>query len=123
MKRTVVAFAAGLLPGLVVAPSAVVAAPVARAASGGGAAVAERANAVAAPSPWWGASGPAAGLPGAELPASGAPDAAEVARLRQAYERLSPEDRAAVDQARAYEGFMGRMQALPAGARAGVRFE
>lgn len=78
----------------------------------GGAAVAERANAVAAPSPWWGASGPAAGLPGAELPASGVPDAAEVARLRQAYERLSPEDRAAVDQARAYEGFMGRMQAL-----------
>ena len=78
----------------------------------GGAAVAERANAVAAPSPWWGASGPAAGLPGTELPASGAPDAAEFARLRQAYERLSPEDRAAVDQARAYEGFMGRMQAL-----------
>lgn len=78
----------------------------------GGAAVAERANAVAAPSPWWGASGPAAGLPGTGLPASGAPDAAEFARLRQAYERLSPEDRAAVDQARAYEGFMGRMQAL-----------
>lgn len=78
----------------------------------GGAAVAERGDDVAASSPWWGGSGPAAGLPGAEVPASGAQDAAEVARLRQAYERLSPEDRAAVDQARAYEGFMGRMQAL-----------
>lgn len=78
----------------------------------GDAAVAERSDAVAAPSPWWGASGPAAGLPAERAPASGAQAMAEAARLRQAYERLSPEDRAAVDQARAYEGFMGRMQAL-----------
>jgi hypothetical protein len=68
--------------------------------------------AVAPSSPWWGASGPAAGLPVAEVSASGAEAMAEAARLREAYDRLSPEDRAAVDQARAYEGFMGRMQAL-----------
>lgn len=66
----------------------------------------------AASSPWWGVSGPAAGLPSEEVPASGAQGMAEAARLKQAYERLSPEDRAAVDQARAYEGFMGRMRAL-----------
>lgn len=78
----------------------------------GDAAVAEHRAAVGASSPWWGASGPAAGLPFAEVPASGAEVMAEAARLREAYERLSPEDRAAVDQARAYEGFMGRMQAL-----------
>lgn len=67
----------------------------------------------AAPSlPWWGASGPAAGQLADEAQASGAVPAAEAARLKEAYERLSPEDRAVVDQTRAYEGFMGRMQAL-----------
>ena len=78
----------------------------------GDAALAKRGAEVVSASPWWGASGAAAGLPVAEPPASGAPALNEAARLKEAYDRLSPEDRAAVDQARAYEGFMGRMQAL-----------
>jgi hypothetical protein len=77
-----------------------------------GEAVAGERDGAAAVSPWWGASGPAAGLPSGEVSASGPQTTAEAARLKEAYERLSPEDRAAVDQARAYEGFMGRMQAL-----------
>lgn len=65
-----------------------------------------------AAAPWWNSSGPAAGLPDAAVSASGAEGASEAARLKEAYERLPPEDRAVVDQTRAYEGFMGRMQAL-----------
>lgn len=69
-------------------------------------------GAVVASAPWWNSSGPAAGLPDAAVSASGAEAASEAARLKEVYERLPPEDRAVVDQTRAYEGFMGRMQAL-----------
>lgn len=74
---------------------------------------ADRAQAAASGSPWWGASSAAAGGVGEPTaPASSATPEAEAARLKEAHDRLSPQDRATVAQTIAYEGFMGRMRTL-----------
>lgn len=62
--------------------------------------------------PWWAVSGAVQSVPEAAAPASAGASAAELARLKEAYDRLTPEERATVEQTRAYEGFMGRMQLL-----------
>lgn len=75
----------------------------------------DRAQAAASASPWWGASSAAAAAINegeAAVPASSATPEAEAARLKEAHDRLSPQDRAVVAQTIAYEGFMGRMRAL-----------
>ena len=76
---------------------------------------ADRAQAAASASPWWGASSAgAAAINEGEVavPASSATPEAEAARLKEAHDRLSPQDRAVVAQTIAYEGFMGRMRVL-----------